>query len=365
MTTTVQDHEQPDKLPGVQWLRAIAATAVVVCHAYALLEFKGLVTAPILGGFLNHGYLGVDLFFVISGFIITITALTPQLTRRMSPGRFILRRAARILPLMWLAIISYGVLKWVATQDVPIEPYVRAMVLWPIGDYSPTHIWTIRHEFIFYAVFCLTLLAWSWRWFIIPLWIGLYFVVGAMGDPPRLAEALGSSFNLEFGMGVGIGIAYRKLSLGSGAGREHLIPIVVCVGFLGIMAGSCAWSALAQPLPRALFAGLCSSALVVVALFARGSGSRLSRLGTHLGDASYSIYLFHLHVQPPLAIVLIWLHPGLHPVLLLAILTIIPVMCGVVIHRFVERPLTSWCQRLVTPPHRAPASAAGATDGQA
>ncbi len=86
------------RLPGLDLLRAIAIVWVMLFHAYALF---GLGTA--FAWLSGYGWMGVDIFFVLSGFLIGSQVLQPlQRGERLSFGRFYARRAWRILPpLRW------------------------------------------------------------------------------------------------------------------------------------------------------------------------------------------------------------------------------------------------------------------------
>ena len=80
-------------LPGLDGLRALAVLAVLLYHARPQ--------------WLPGGYLGVEVFFVISGFIITRGLLKEwQDTGRISLGAFWLRRARRLLPALFLLLVS-------------------------------------------------------------------------------------------------------------------------------------------------------------------------------------------------------------------------------------------------------------------
>ncbi|MDX1782428.1 MAG: acyltransferase family protein, partial [Thalassovita sp.] len=85
-----------NRIHTIQYLRAIAALAVVALHAGARVEgaLPGGVSA-----LLNLGHAGVDLFFVISGFVMW----GGTRHRETAPGRFLLRRAIRIAPPNWIA----------------------------------------------------------------------------------------------------------------------------------------------------------------------------------------------------------------------------------------------------------------------
>ncbi|MBO0691199.1 MAG: acyltransferase, partial [Candidatus Dormibacteraeota bacterium] len=93
-------HRSLSYLPGVEGLRAVAVLAVLVYHANA--------------GALPGGFLGVDVFFVISGFLITSLLLAEhERTGRLDLKRFWLRRARRLLPALYLLLlvcITYAVL---------------------------------------------------------------------------------------------------------------------------------------------------------------------------------------------------------------------------------------------------------------
>ena len=99
------DHD----LASLQWARAIAAMAVVVYHCGQVIEIRtGLMVTHIT----DFGAAGVDVFFVVSGLIMTLT------TRRSNPflvGDFLVRRAIRLVPIYWF----YTLLKSVALLAVP------------------------------------------------------------------------------------------------------------------------------------------------------------------------------------------------------------------------------------------------------
>lgn len=97
----------PPYIPELDGIRAIAVLMVVLMHVFTLDEQSSdalLTVAPrIIAGFIGHGWLGVDLFFVLSGFLITGILLdtkeNPHYLRN-----FYGRRALRILPLYFLCI---------------------------------------------------------------------------------------------------------------------------------------------------------------------------------------------------------------------------------------------------------------------
>src|SRR5436853_7919722 len=91
MSKAVWDFPLPHRLPFIEGVRAIAIIAVIGFHAH-IPGFRG-------------GFVGVDVFFVISGFLITHQIASQLLTGRFSPTDFYARRMLRILPPLLLVTV--------------------------------------------------------------------------------------------------------------------------------------------------------------------------------------------------------------------------------------------------------------------
>lgn len=311
-------------LNNIQALRALAAYMVVVFH---LTEFVNQVLPDALDW--RAGQAGVDVFFVISGFIMVFT------TRRgdTSPADFLRRRVIRVVPLYWLVtgilvlcliggFAPFGLHDW-APGDV-----FRSLLFLPLVRVDgvagpPLGVgWTLNYEMFFYVLFALTL---ALRRQLAPalgisLAIGL-LVAGAVLLPPHtLAGSFYSSpIMLEFVAGALLGHWWsgrppRTACAGpqSTALRAGGIA-ALALGAAGILAGD-RWLldrpyAIAphlQGLPmadlytdpwRALAYGLPATAIVAGALMLeRGGWAVRNRLCLAQGDASYAVYLVHLFV---------------------------------------------------------------------
>lgn len=136
-----------ERYRSVQVARALAVLGVVIVHSQT-------VAARVDGGPYRHGLwsfgqAGVDLFFVISGFIIAMVVDRPQ-----SAARFTGRRAARILPFYWLFTIAVIPLAMLETTPVPApESFAASLLLVPQGDVPVLGVgWSLEHEVIFYAI---------------------------------------------------------------------------------------------------------------------------------------------------------------------------------------------------------------------
>ena len=152
MTTAAPPADRRATLYGIQYLRALAALAVVVFHAA---ERSGYAFAI--------GAAGVDVFFVISGFIMWVIADR----RPLSPGRFLADRIRRIVPVYWLAtgVMVAGALAGLFPNLVlTVEHVVASLAFVPARSPSTGALWpvlvqgwTLNYEMFFYLVFAASL----------------------------------------------------------------------------------------------------------------------------------------------------------------------------------------------------------------
>lgn len=217
------------KLQSIQVLRGLAAFIVMVFHirgAEAQLILKGGGTElPLVGGLFTNGYLGVDLFFVISGFIMVFVASASPASPR-TVGEFLLARFARIYPVWWLfaavmtvyLLAAYGLTGLGETGQPavgrgipPAEYLVKSFLLAPQSEYPVLAVgWTLVHEIHFYLVFGLILLAPArWRPWLLAVWAGLVITGALMGlSAPvgaTLLQLATHPMSLEFILGAAAG----------------------------------------------------------------------------------------------------------------------------------------------------------------
>jgi peptidoglycan/LPS O-acetylase OafA/YrhL len=145
-----------ERQPGLDLLRALAIIVVVVYHA-------GIMGFPLPGDVHRFGWIGVDLFFVLSGYLIGGQLLS-QLARSHSIhlGRFFARRALRILPAYFVILAIYVFLPW-------WREYPEMSPLWKFllsiqniglrGGTAFSHAWSLAVEDQFYLALPFLLLA--------------------------------------------------------------------------------------------------------------------------------------------------------------------------------------------------------------
>ena len=267
------------------------------------------VSAPVLPDAAHLGMFGVDLFFVISGFIMVFITETrkrgPGASRPRTAAHFLWRRALRIYPLYWVVTAALAVV-WLFRPELvfsssPNQPQLfNTIFLTPSPWYPLLEVgWTLVFEMGFYIVFAaILLLPARLRAFGL---IGWAFVVAAglaLGVDSANA-VLATLFNpLTFEFLAGAAVAYLFLKL---EGSRSLGLLLAALGLAGfavwftpILTAPDGLFAYAETWPRVLRATLPASALVLGAAWLDRHGPTAPRAAVRLGDWSYSLYLTHL-----------------------------------------------------------------------
>ena len=156
-----------NRLAFIDALRGIAALGVAWFHFYAMSPLRG-VLAPVLPHIvdfvLSYGARGVDIFFVLSGFVISLSIDGHRVTGRFV-ARFALRRSLRLDPAYWTVLAIATALLLIAHRPVS-APQVAAHVVYLQGILEYPQIvsmfWTLCYEIQFYLVF-VTMVSFSQR----------------------------------------------------------------------------------------------------------------------------------------------------------------------------------------------------------
>lgn len=353
-------------LVGVQYLRGVAALAVVLQHSAGIsAQYFG---AEVLDGFFYRGEVGVQLFFIISGFIIAVIALGKGTLAPAPPiGTFFARRVARIVPLMWLAVIAFAALKFAGRGDVDIGASLRAFFLWPAGTVEPSVIWTLRHEAIFYIVFAATFLSRQWArwlllaWVVLPIPLAVTLTGDSLGED--IVLTIFNPVNLLFGLGLAFGLAWLRWGDRLRMPAPVALAPLLTVLFVAVMFLAHLVNFHAAPLfDRAIYPAVDVSAtalaafglttigcaaLLALALCPRETSGEECRIGLLMGSASYAIYLFHPHIET--AIIAVWskVLPGTPIFVVIFGVALVATLCCIAVHIIVEKPLVRFTQRLL------------------
>lgn len=330
-------------LPGLDGMRALAVMAVMVFHANH--------------DWLSAGFLGVEVFFVISGYLITLLLIAEhERDGEVSLGAFWGRRFRRLLPALYLTLVSIVVYCALFKRDelgklrgdvVAAAFYVSNWFqIWTGQGYGAgeqfvplRHLWSLAVEEQFYLIWPLVMI-----WFLrrgrerlpqIGMWlIGIAFVISAVtalffhvgqnfGNPVESPSAYFEIFGrhieknnfLYLGtisrssgilLGAGFAMLWRPLAMMRGPMRDkgRTMDIVAVVALLGLAGQMLVYQLISEGssayYPPLFNGGLLLTGVLTVMLIAAvtHSGSVVGKLlGTPalnwVGTRSYGLYLFH------------------------------------------------------------------------
>jgi peptidoglycan/LPS O-acetylase OafA/YrhL len=349
------------KLDWIQGLRGIAVLLVVLTHGRTFLQ--GTSNEPLANALFLPGAMGVDLFFLISGFIMVYT------TRHASGIReavlFAVKRFARIWPafavvtVLWIFVRDENATFFAEAQN--LRALVKTLMLRPVdGSQAPFFglvyplAWTLVFEMYFYIVFGLSMLAGRLRWFVLASWgaLSLVLLPALYGGPTldvmqRLEfrsaymHVVSNPIIYEFMAGVVIGLLYLQPRIRIPSSAVAWQVAVCGVGFVlwhgwsgaGGFHGPKGWG-----WPLALM-------LLALAIASKSITLTAPRWLVWSGTVSYSMYLTHFLAQ---AWLMHWLER--HGMLthswnevFLALLLAIPVAS--LSHVLLERELGEWVRK--------------------
>ena len=342
----------------VQVLRGAAALMVVVGHSQsAIANFLDRVGMPFARSTILPWGAGVDLFFVISGFII-VHASGPLFGRAGATVEFLRRRLARIVPLYWLVTSLFLLLLgWASLKGGDAFPSATAILasyafvpadthadgrLFPVYDLG----WTLNYEMFFYALLALVIAFPRNRaLLLLGSLLGAIVLAGVGIRAPSAAWFWTRPIILDFGLGVGVGaLVAAEIVLA--------VPVRIGLALVGLLAllldpahlfDGVAGATVANDWPRVLLAGLPVAALLSAAVL--GPEPPMPRLAlpfTRIGNASYSLYLLHpfaLIAMEKLAQKLAGVRAM--PGWLLALATVFAAIAiALAGYRWIERPMT-------------------------
>lgn len=325
-------------IQSVQIMRGIASLLVVLLH----ISIKGnQYNNGALSGFAIGGS-GVDLFFIISGYIMCVSTFG----RSMNFSRFMLHRIRRIMPLYWLTTTAALIVFLYAPQVVNTsggETSIWASyVLFPNGKrFLNSNGWTLSYEFFYYLIFGIFLTKGTYKAIAgSSLILGILAIIGVLTDPNAF---LTNILYLEFIFGMSCFYFFNK--------RQLPFPgILLCLAGCLLLTAASALNIPDQELWRGFYWGI--PMLLFFAGFLaledriRQNHSLVKKLFLGIGNSSYSLYLVHPFALSGAAMGL--KHFGLtgNPFFFTAVLLTTAIITGHLVYLYVERPLTGWVRTI-------------------
>lgn len=315
------------KLSSIQTLRGLAAFAVMMSHLYAIeveaIAAMGGQGGAVLGQVWEKGFAGVDLFFIISGFIMVYVTAGRE-RGPASVADFAVARASRIYPLWWLFMFATAAY-FMVTHGTPGDPdqferaghsapvyLLNSALLLPQAGHPALGVgWTLIHEMYFYVVFAAFLFA-PQRW--LPVLLALWAVFVVATDfagfsnyyPTNFLELANYPMTIEFIAGAFIGLLVMS------GRRAFALPLTV-IGALAFIVSMIVFSnddaAYTLRWGRVIWFGL-PAAILIYGMTSLEADGGLNRSGwprmlkalsnlvwrwlVKLGDISFALYLGHI-----------------------------------------------------------------------
>ena len=335
------------KSVSLQASRGVAALMVLLYHSSGYVAGTGLWIGSRLQHHFKGGLLGVQLFFVLSGFVI-FAAHRKDIGAQTRVSRFFRKRFLRVYPIYWV-VLCIKLFQHLFSHGAAIDPKLNHWVI--VSSFLLVHVhttghlvdvsWTLFHEILFYAVFSALIM---WRKVgagILALWLAgsALFVISPI-EP--LVSGIFHPSHLLFAFGMAAAWLY--------ASRRELpyraLSLVGMAVFIGTMiAGTHAPKGLYDNTPLTLIGGFGAALFLLgITIWEREAGIAIPKLMSFLGDASYSVYLVHPLVLIVLATVLkkVGAHHHLPQAICFVVAAVAALGVGVGFHLKVEKPMLVW-----------------------
>jgi exopolysaccharide production protein ExoZ len=335
-------------LEGIQILRAIAALLVVLHHT--LEESLAAVVSPKSPDWLTtFGAAGVDIFFVISGFIMFYVGF-PAGKSASTPASFLLKRITRVYPFYWFCValvLGLRSLGLFHSLQLDADVLVRSIFLLPSQYLIVGVAWTLVYEMYFYLIFAVTLK------FCRPLTslfgtsvaILILYALADFAPDAALRVLLGNAITAEFCFGLVLAYLFRQWPRLPSAAPLLWIPGFTLLAIASLVVPHANTNGLPSP-ARVLAWGVPAFLIVLSFLSVKPNNAPLQRLMVLLGDASYAIYLTHPFIMVAYARLLKGglAHLPQWPVIPFVVL--LSASLGLLAHVFVERRLIASARSL-------------------
>lgn len=281
------------KYNSVQFLRCVAVLAVLVFHSHWAVS-QELINIPLLT---DHGWIGVSLFFVISGFIIS-----ERIGLERSLGRFLFKRYMRVFPLYGLFTLTAIVLSLGFGWDYLVQArtdsggefnpdwgyyYLKSLFIIPQDDWPVFMVgWSLEYEMVFYFTFGVTYFL-GGRKFALFIMLTLAFAGGAFQDFMRPVFDYNFYYFL-FGCAAREVLCYENRAIMPGSSLVCLITSVLWIAHLNNVIDITAFGFV-------LASAVSFAALIVVCVTLEKNNKAFVHPSplTVIGDMSFSLYLFH------------------------------------------------------------------------
>lgn len=333
----------------IQLLRGIASLLVVLLHCSR--NSIETLHKNFFANFFEFGGAGVDIFFVLSGFIITYTNLK-FIAKTDAFGFFIKRRIVRIYPTYWIIISLFLLLQ------VLLPSFYRSHFSFDLKNILSTYLlfpqhimvngvsWTLSYEIFFYLLFSLSFFIPQKKWsfclamlyaaiiILLPIFSSYDFEKGN-----AWVSLIIFPMNVEFFMGILAAVIIPKIS------NKAALPLIVSGSIIFLTSAifsDLKYNLVANTFNRVILFGI-PSLLIITGLvkYELSNKIKVYTVFLLLGEASYSLYLIHLPVVAASIKILSILKVKNDILIHCIIILIVCIICyaSIVFYKFVEKPI--------------------------
>lgn len=351
---TKKRNKKRTDLSSIQMLRGIAALLVAFAHLHAV---EAKLGGPIIFGTWSlAGFSGVDIFFVISGFIMVWTNMKNHGQISKLP-RFWLLRIARIYPIWFLvcgAIYFVWLIhpNWVYQSHHSTPDILKSFLLLPQKE-LPLHAvgWTLVHELWFYVVFGILLII-PKRYFpiFISIWASILIFLAIIGFDPQSPELrlITHPLGLEFICGAIVGLIANKVPTRFGVQIFATGMLIFIVGIS--IATPNANDFFARTNDRVILFAIPFALIILGLVKIEEDGWNAPKNMVRIGDYSYALYLIHVPVFAAIGRLMArFSNPNslFDNLLFCAISLIVAIIASAILHLLFERPIMKMAHRLM------------------
>lgn len=344
------------RLAGLDWIRGAAAMWVLLYHVDITLQKIKYFGLPPLSMFTSVGYRGVELFFLLSGFVMARTYDAQSGRPATAAISFAVRRLHRILPAYFVVFMPMFILAaWKglgAPAGVPVDLslFLSNLLLLPRDDlttYIPVSAWTLTHELMFYGLFMVAFLSWRLFLCLLSVWTVACLAYAVFDLHIEGWHMAASGLNAYFLLGIAssrlviphtvpwnVGLAALTLiCLGAAILLERAVPAqTTAVTYATQLAYAAAF--------LLIICGLAREQLRLPVL--------LERALSYLGSISYGLYLVNYPTVLVVAVLCKTIGVGSYATLAVGSLAIcLAIVLADLLHRYVEQPGISLGKRLL------------------
>ena len=346
-----------NQITAIQVLRGLAAVMVVFHHfAMSVSAYHRSPSVIATSGLGDLGAAGVDIFFVISGFIMCFTRKTES-SGVSGAFDFLRKRFIRIYPLYWfwttVLLLMWGLSIALKSEEIKAPFVVSSYLLWPSAKHDGTmhplldQGWTLSFEIYFYLFFAVAI-AFGFRRMLLIFLIAVFGALALIADPAYLPSGAAYLFRSPLIVEFLLGVAAAQLVLRlRGVGltlRSRCSTVLLIAGPACLLATTL----LSPDQNRVLVWGVPSFMIVVGAALNDFAHPVRSKFPIFLGDASYSIYLTHGFFTLAAGTVMkkVAATQSVPPDAIVLIGSVVTVILGSLTYPMVEKPLLKFVRGL-------------------